>query len=698
MENGTHLASSLSTSNGDLKLHDGLLEPTKGPTFASLSPPGKMLSSAAGVTSPDSTIASLLPDHADAASDAGSQRSSMQPRVPSRQLLQTALDLAQRAVEMDKGNDVAGALAAYRDAVTKLRVVMERVGVEPTATEGKRSSGKNEEEGRTLRGIHDAYMARITLLSAYEDTEEQDTLSTGLRVINLDSTTSSVNSTPPPPAAAHLSGESPIGGANEPGSSAALRSPVPSSAGKRRKKPASKQSFGLDEEADLSGVDGVDDPDGLIAAAKEGAARSLAPVEASPRSSIASDDRPLPPLPPSTAAAVASVATAAGAAAVVASPTPATTEAPRVQTTPSSSSAERFLVSPTTAQGTISQRRNHRPAGDASISSMAELSPVPTNANESVADSMSDATSSRRIRTRSTFGTNGDTEPTAFVPLQTVLRSTLAPPLRMQGSAYLSPRPDAQPVDAIHRPFHLFRILYTSMDTSGSGAYLTNSLHIDPAVWKPANWRAPSNSSRGGHPKLAGQEAKVRAIEALLPYLDSIKTSGAALLEGKRENRYDPSAATRLSKQTVDLAVRAGDDLSVALEGLDDELDVAYKTLQSKGVSVGTWKGKSKSSWGSRLSARVDKMSRGNDSPDRYVDLLGQLFYSVQVIDDHLRCFTGPCTPSYNALSQKTYKGIESRITRAAQFVGTVVVPFVLDDFRLFMLGYLKGGVRYLED
>lgn len=68
-------------------------------------------------------------------------------------MLQTALDLAQRAVEMDKGNDVAGALAAYRDAVTKLRVVMERVGVEPTASEGKRSSGKNEEEGRTLRGI-----------------------------------------------------------------------------------------------------------------------------------------------------------------------------------------------------------------------------------------------------------------------------------------------------------------------------------------------------------------------------------------------------------------------------------------------------------------------------------------------------------------------------------------------------------------
>lgn len=100
----------------------------------------------------ESAIASLLPpDIQDGLSESGSRRSSMQPRIPSRQLLQTALDLAQKAVEMDKNNDVAGALAAYREAVSKLRVVMERVGVDPTS-DGKRG-GKNEEEGRTLRGI-----------------------------------------------------------------------------------------------------------------------------------------------------------------------------------------------------------------------------------------------------------------------------------------------------------------------------------------------------------------------------------------------------------------------------------------------------------------------------------------------------------------------------------------------------------------
>lgn len=77
------------------------------------------------------------------------------PRTPSRHLLQSALELAQQAVEMDKHNNVEGSLAAYREAVTRLRSVMDRVGVDPTAAEGKRrtASAKSEEEGRTLRGI-----------------------------------------------------------------------------------------------------------------------------------------------------------------------------------------------------------------------------------------------------------------------------------------------------------------------------------------------------------------------------------------------------------------------------------------------------------------------------------------------------------------------------------------------------------------
>lgn len=93
------------------------------------------------------------------------------PRTPSRHLLQNALDLAQKAVEMDRDNDVIGALAAYREAVSKLRSVMERVSLEAGGVGNEKKMGKSEEEGRTLKGIHDAYVARIQLLSSYEVSE-----------------------------------------------------------------------------------------------------------------------------------------------------------------------------------------------------------------------------------------------------------------------------------------------------------------------------------------------------------------------------------------------------------------------------------------------------------------------------------------------------------------------------------------------
>lgn len=93
------------------------------------------------------------------------------PRISSRHLLQDALDLAQKAVEMDRDNDVIGALAAYREAVSKLSSVMERIGLETGGLGSEKKKGKSEEEGRTLKGIHDAYVARIQLLSSYEVSE-----------------------------------------------------------------------------------------------------------------------------------------------------------------------------------------------------------------------------------------------------------------------------------------------------------------------------------------------------------------------------------------------------------------------------------------------------------------------------------------------------------------------------------------------
>lgn len=384
---------------------------------------------------------------------------------------------------------------------------------------------------------------------------------------------------------------------SEAGPSTPLRSPALSSVSARKKRKApNKQSFGLDEEADLSGVDGAEEEEAQAQAQTQAAAQAQAPTQAASRTIETSpgigeeDDRPLPPLPPS-----------------------------------------------------------HKPGEGLG-----------------------------RIRTSDK--PNGDVP--SVSPLQNNFRSTLAPPARYQGSAFQSPHPEPQPAEPIHRPFHLIRTLRASMNEAGSGAYLTSSVHIDPGVWKPSNVR--SNFNKGTN-KVSALEAKARVCEALVTHLDAIKTAGAILLEGQREDRRGTDQS-RLPKQQIEAANRAGSELASLLDGLDDELDSTFKALQSRGVQVGDWKGKSKSSWGSRFSARVDKMSRGSDSPDRYIESLSLLFAAVQTIDDHLRCFTGPSTPGYYAIPHKTYTQIEARVTRAAQFVGAVIVPFVMDDLRLFIV------------
>lgn len=149
--------------------------------------------------------------------------------MPSKDLLQSALDLAQKAVECDKENDVQGALLKYREAVGRLRCVMERVGIElgpippglglPEPTEAEKedsaqarrrraaSGHRNGDEGKVLKGIvsrrvagsvnidqvltmtllisqHDAYISRIGLLCQMEKgTMEPDGLSTGAQTV-----------------------------------------------------------------------------------------------------------------------------------------------------------------------------------------------------------------------------------------------------------------------------------------------------------------------------------------------------------------------------------------------------------------------------------------------------------------------------------------------------------------------------------
>lgn len=546
-------------------------------------------------------------------------------------------------------------------------------------------------------------MARITLLSAYEsnegnvnvDSEHEDTIP-GLSSLNLDGTLANLtlegdmSSSGAANAGASTSAfsinMSPSQSANGANGDSVLRSPDSAVGSSRRlRKLTGGKPLGLDEESSTFDAPAADAessaPSTSAAAAAAGASdagatdiSSVNSVSAptavdptSPRSSLQQeeDDRPLPPLPG-----------------------PGESR-PRKQSLTSSSQ---------TLSATNNGTLNRRHKGGASMSSISEMN------HDSPRDSVTDYDSaSIKFRTMRSYASGSPDEYGRSSPssLQAVFRQTLAPPVRLQGTAHLSPRPEPQPADIIHRPFHLLRILYASMDASGPGAYLTSVIHIDPAVWKPASWRS-SGSSKSA--KLTGQEAKIKCCDALVVHLEAVKRAGAPLLDGGREERFGADdASSRLSKSQMETVTRSAEEMLALLEALDDELDSTHKLLTSRGVAVGSgWKGKSRSSWGSRVAARVDKMAARNspsdqNSVERYIDLLSQLFYLSDVLNEHLKNFTGDqSTKPYQSLNDKMYKAIESKLNRFAQFIGIILVPFVMDDFKVFMvrlLGMYKKGI-----
>lgn len=85
--------------------------------------------------------------------------------LSSKNILTIALQKAQSAVLLDGSNNVAEAILAYKQAVRLLQEVMERVS--PKSSSVSKSSRKvhREEERRRLKVIHDTYAERIRLLS-----------------------------------------------------------------------------------------------------------------------------------------------------------------------------------------------------------------------------------------------------------------------------------------------------------------------------------------------------------------------------------------------------------------------------------------------------------------------------------------------------------------------------------------------------
>ncbi|WVR09144.1 hypothetical protein IAU60_006206 [Kwoniella sp. DSM 27419] len=540
---------------------------------------------------------------------------------------------------------------------------------------------------------------------------------------------------------------------------------------KTRKRP-NRPSLGLDMETDLSGIDGVkevDDQDSMEVLAHTprrstpsdlghvGIGASSSTVPASPRSLMNAslgDERPLPPLPNCAPILDANGEPVHGMRSASFGRTSIPLRAP------SEVADSEYLVSPSTTQGTISQRRLSRPlsgvldlgAGSARRSTVednASASNVPVSSSASSIRSISVLppvpSDDGRLRHKTSFSSSHVVAGRS----PSVQRSTpssrardhglsidtshrrqpsggLAPPVTIHQrshSSWISPpqagsrshaNPSIQSLPEVHRPFHILHLIQTSMGPDSPVVQLTPSIHIPPAMWNPSGWTRLSTGTNGTHaklvgpPKIAAQDAKVRCIEALILHFEAIRLTGQPLLSGPRgSTRPLAGGGTKGPGEAAKIAL--ADELCAVLDELDEEMDNTHKSLVKQGVEVGGWKGKAKKasgtskSWGSRISRSMDKMTNSKsdrlDSADKYVDLLAHLCGGAQVINEHLVNFTsGQCTASYASMPEKPYRNIETRLRRVSEFVGAVVVPFVMDDFKQFFLRYLKGGVAYLDE
>ena len=316
-----------------------------------------------------------------------------------------------------------------------------------------------------------------------------------------------------------------------------------------------------------------------------------------------------------------------------------------------------MLVSPSTEQGTISQRRQRNLEAPSTGGDLQHLSamdglpassstsgiPFPPSRNSSTRQSSGlSSILPSRLRTRSQPSRPGFEEapplPTPSIRHQASFGSqrpssiasmsrganssfdtskldanSLAPPITSSplsstsrhgsiapfsiaspSGSLMSPLPESQPYEIIHRPFHLLRLLRQSMDPNGSGSYLTGRLHISPAIWKPAIWpKTASGLKPLGPPKIAAQEGKVRIMENLIINIAIVSRTGKELLNGPRE--YRPGEEGLVDPNLGRAMNGIAEEFCSALDALEEEMDSSHKLLTKSGVDVGTWKGKKSS-------------------------------------------------------------------------------------------------------
>lgn len=183
--------------------------------------------------------------------------------------------------------------------------------------------------------------------------------------------------------------------------------------------------------------------------------------------------------------------------------------------------------------------------------------------------------------------------------------------------------------------------------------------------------------SQGGA-KLANIPDKIRVLEALNTSLTALRQASDGFMTGRR----------------------GGEDW---LKKLDEWTKTCEVLADEHGKKLGVGEGvigKRGGGMTSKLLRGFDRITSGKsvDSPSTYADMLRKVFAAAELFDDHIQALHSVSHPMYAPVSGHVRKQIESRMVYASEFFATVVLTFVVRDLGLLLDKFVKKTERWLEE
>ena len=153
-----------------------------------------------------------------------------------------------------------------------------------------------------------------------------------------------------------------------------------------------------------------------------------------------------------------------------------------------------------------------------------------------------------------------------------------------------SPLPPAPPTDPLLKPYHMMRLLRSTM-VNPTGGYVTRRLHVPCEVW-----------SQGGA-KLTNLDDKLRAVESLVVALDTLQTSSLDYFGSGSVNSGSARGIDNISRK----------EANAWLLKLEDFSNVCDMVVADYGKKLGVGEGfvARKSTWGVKFTRRLDKLTNG---------------------------------------------------------------------------------------